>query len=313
MKPLEIPSGYGFIKTDSDSWNTSNPDSCMDRLMIWEPPRKFKDGSKRQDNPEYIISVDVSTGLGIARSVAAVWRLGTVSEPDEQVAQFITDQVEAVSLAAYLDAIGRFYSDGDGTDALMAIECNNQGIGTQAELQGHYGYSNFFVWEKYDARNPANRFSRAIGWWTTSRTRPLIIARLVKAIRSYVEPDPANPARVIRSTQPDCIINSPFTIEELQDFQVGANGRFDDARAYGNAHDDCLMAVAIALHVCQTRHFLEREPINEQRRRQLEERETQDALAARLATRRDYINTEFTIDEMRDGELSDSSGESDFL
>lgn len=305
-RPFEIPAGYGFSKIENSSWNTANLDSCMDRLMIWEAPRRFKDGTPRKEEVQYIVSADIASGMGLDRTVADVWRLGTVREPDEQVAQFVTNSVEAVAFAAYLDAIGRFYADNDELDALMAIECNQQGYSTQTELQGHYGYSNFHIWEYHGIREPARRFSRSIGWWTTPRTRPMIIGRLVKALRSYVIPDPENPATVVKSPDPDAIINSPFTIEELQDFQVGANGRLDQAEASGDSHDDCLMTAAIALHIANERHFLEREPLSEQRRNRMEADEKQALLAERLGQRCDFQNCDMTVAEMNNEYEPDS-------
>jgi hypothetical protein len=290
---LKAPSGYSFVPAPRHSWDSAQLDTMLDKLIIWEAPRA---------DSTYVVGVDTGMGLGQDRTVAEVFRSGTLEEPDEQVAQFITESVGAIEFAPYLNAIGRFYADGEGLDALLAIECNAAGIGTQSELQGHYGYSNFFVWEYYDARNPAARFSQRFGWYTSNRTRPEIISRLHKALNTYVMPDPENPARKVRAPQPELILNSPFTLDELQDFQVAYRGApISTAEASRGTHDDSIMACAIAFQVCQRRHFLEREPLNEQRRRYLEDREAQDLLSARLATKRDWQNTDATATEMKEG------------
>ena len=280
-KALVIPPGMGLRALPKHRWQTSDLDELMDVLLLWQLPRKGQ---------RYVMPADISGGVGLDRSVADVIRVGTLTEPDEQVAQFVTSKVDPIDFAGYLDVIGRFYQDEDGSSALAAVETNNHGIATQGELQRHYGYDNFFIWQYEDTRDPRRRYSTKIGWSTTARTRPIILARLLKAIKTV---DP-------RTGFPDYRINSLHTMAELRDFQT--QGHLWEAEAAEGAHDDCVITSAIGVHVSQTLHFEDREPLEEQRRRHAEEKRRQEEAAAHLKSKRDYQNSDIAWDEIHMGE-----------
>lgn len=276
-----IPPGYGFDVVPKQVWQKWQdlPD-FMSHLLMWEQPLK---------NHRYVMAVDVADGLGLDRSCITILRLATVERPAEEVAQFVTDSIEAIDLAAYCDAIGRFYRDDSSQEAYAAIETNNHGMATLAELLRHFGYHNHFVWQYEDAATPQGRFSRRVGWYTSVKTRPLILSRLVRALTTY---DPL-------SGFPDCRVNSPFTQEELADFHT--EGQLWEAEAAQGAHDDCLIALAIAIHVAQTLYHGEGEPLDDKRRRLAEERLRKDHLSEVMKTRRDFINTDATVEDMKEG------------
>ena len=235
-EPIAIPPGYGFNLLKKSAWydDQSHPDylaSLFDKLLIWEAPRKHY---------SYVVSVDVSSGMGLDRSVIEVLRCGTMTEPDEQVAQFVSDSVDPIELAYYIDPVGRFYHDDDDLGALVAIECNGQGLATQSELQHHCGYDNLYIWQHEDARDPRSRYTKAFGWYTTQRTRARMLARYHRAVSAVDE----------RTGLPDYRINSPLTMEELRDFV--SEGPVWMAEASGKAHDDTIMAGAISVEVATT-------------------------------------------------------------
>lgn len=254
---IEIPPGYRISTVPPEEWkllDTTDPrrfqETLMNSWMIWE---------ERLRGQSYIIGVDVADGLGHGhdRSVIDVLRRPTPEAPAEQVAQFITDEMDPVALANVIDPIGRYYKDDDGNEALVAIETNNHGILTQSELQGHLGYTNFYVWQRLDLRNPAQRYSRSIGWVTNKRTRPMMIGYIRTALE---EVDPLTGTG-------DVIVNSPFTISELRDFQAPEGFPSWMAEAAPGAHDDCVMALCIGLTVAYIELYGEEEPLSEKRRR----------------------------------------------
>src|SRR5678815_5862784 len=203
---LELPAGLGFLRIkESLSDLTISPETYFNKLWIWERPRR---------ECTYIMSVDIGGGQSQDRSVIDILREGTVSEPDEQVAQFVTDSIDAISFAGYIDAVGRLYHDGEGTEALAAIEINNQGIATQATLMQHFGYSNLYIWRHEDQVKPQNRWSRSYGWATTWKSRPIILAALFKAVTTFDE----------HTGLPDYHFHSPLTLQELRDFQAPSHG-----------------------------------------------------------------------------------------
>lgn len=273
---VALPAGYG-LRVLSER-ETRALDSLMDHLLVWEAPSKAE---------QYVISADVADGVGADRSVVDVTRVGTLERPDEQVAQFVSDSIDPIEFASIIDAIGRFYGDAEGYEALAAIECNNHGLATQAELERHLGYRHFFIWQYEDVAPGANRYTKRIGWYTSTKTRPIILTRYRKAVTTV---DPV-------TGHPDYRINSPFTIAELATFQVPPGYSIGDAQAVEGQFDDCLMAGAIGVHVAQTLHFEDRESLADMRRRLARERARASDLADRLRTRRDYQNTDATADE----------------
>jgi hypothetical protein len=269
-----VPPGYGFHRL-SPAALKALPSLRQSVLSIWEYPRPR--GTRR-----YVLAADVSDGLGQDYSVVDVIRLPTIEEPAEQVAQYITNRLDPKQLAFVCDAIGRLYPDEDGVEALAAIETNGHGLATQDTMQLHLGYSSFYVWEYADSATPERRYSTKIGWVTTNRTRPLLLASFYGAIL----------AEDAITAQPDFILNSPITRGELRHFITEST--IGEAEAARGQHDDCVMAAAIGYYVAWRMAGGEIEPIAERRRRRA-------ALRARAATERqpvgDYRNTGLTIEE----------------
>lgn len=268
--PLRIPPGHGMrvLKEEERlaAIMEADDEGLYDRLLIWEPPRR---------GFLYVISVDVSNGIGLDNSVIEVTRVGTMREPDEQVAQFVTNHVEPDDLAMFINPIGHLYVGRDGLPALVAIECNGLGLGAQANLQKQLGYQNLYIWQVLDARDPAKAFTQRYGWWTSQRSRPLILGEYYHAVKT-VDPN---------TGWPDYRINSPHTIRELATFI--SPGPLWMAEAAAGGHDDCIMAGAIGVHVAKTTQENFRETVHEARKRLTEE-------MARLDDRRKLGEQGFT-------------------
>lgn len=281
---LDIPPGYGFAAVHPSLWGER--EELLGKVMVWERPRK---------DQLYVLSADISDGIGLDRSCCDITRIGTLTEPEEQVAQYVSATIDPTDFASVLDVMGRLYRGSDGLEALAAVECNNHGLVTQSELQRHLGYDNFFIWQYEDAADPRRRFSTRIGWYTTQRTRPIILTRYIKKVKT-VDPN---------TGLPDYRINSPFTLEELRDFQVPPGGMLWQAEAdptAEDAHDDCIMTGAIGLHVCQTLQFEGNETVADTRKRKQEEKARKGIFEVRLKKKRDWANTDATEDEMRAGD-----------
>jgi hypothetical protein len=242
-----VPPGYGFRRLSKDQL-AQLPNLRGAVLAIWEYPRIR--GPRR-----YVMSVDVSDGLGQDYSVIDIIRQPTIDEPAEQVAQYCTNHLDPKALAFVADAIGRYYSDSDGIEAMAAIETNNHGLATQDTLQLHLGYSYFYVWEYADAATPERRYSTRIGWLTSPRTRPLLLASFYGAITTF---DPI-------AEIPDFILNSPLTRGELRHFITEST--IGESAAARGQHDDCVFAAAIGFYVAWRMSGGEIEPIAERRRR----------------------------------------------
>jgi hypothetical protein len=262
-------------------------------MAIYEYPRTR---GKRQ----YILAADVSFGIGQDYSVVTVVRVGTIDEPPEDVAQYVTNVLTPVQLSYVCDAIGRLYCDEEGVEALAAIETNiGPGLSTQDTLQLHLGYTNFYVWEYYDSANPDRRYSTKIGWATTQRTRPIMISAFHEAITTI---DPA-------TQLPDYRVNSPITRQELRHLIIPPGHTLGEAEAARGHHDDAVISAAIGYYIAYRLAGGEAEPIAERRRR----KSALDAYHAQQSTvvqRRDWRNSDIEAEKIPQG-VTDGSEDDD--
>ena len=106
----------------------------------------------------------------------------------------------------------------------MCIESNFSSFPNKELVR--LGYSNMFVREKEDKYTGI--MDKSYGFKTTSITRPVIIAELVKIVRESVE-----------------LINDKLTLEEMLTFVRNEKGR---PEAQQGAHDDLVMGLAIAYY-----------------------------------------------------------------
>lgn len=252
--PFRIAPGYGMrvlgVEERARRLATLELEPApKDVLLVYEPPRR---------GFLYVVSVDVSTGTGLDNSVIEVTRVATIREPDEQVAQFVTNRIDEMDLAYIIDPVGRLYKGKDDQFALVGIECNGMGLSTQNELLRHIGYNNLYIWQYLDAVE-GHQFTTKYGWYTNQRSRPIMLQRYVHAIKTV---DP-------RTGIPDYRVNSPHTFHEMADFQTP--GPLWLAEATDGATDDCIMAGAIGVHIAQTLQYDQRETVHEARRRMSEE------------------------------------------
>ena len=273
-----LPAAYGFSRLSVEQLRLRH--DLFNLLQIWEHPRTR--GSRR-----YIMGVDVSDGIGKDRSVVAVHRMGTIEEPEEQVALYVTHSITPVQLAYAVDALGRLYVDEDRYEAMAVIECNNHGLSTQDTLQLHLGYSHLYRWEYLDSADPKRRYSTKVGWVTTPRTRPMLLDKLYESL-THLDP-------VTHCT--DLLVHAAILRDELADFQT--EGALWEAAAARGAHDDVVMATAIAHYIAWRLQGGEQEPLSERRARLHAERAARNAAgpAGLAAQTRDWRNTGCTADE----------------
>lgn len=271
---MAVPPGYGFRRLSPQELRDL-PNMSHSVMAIYEYPRT-------RGQFRYVVGVDVGGGLGFDYSAITVTRMPTIEEPMEDVAQYVSNKVRPAELAAICDAIGRYYADHDGIEAVMAIELNNHGVAVQDLLQLHLGYFNFFVWEYIDAADPSSRFSKRIGWTTTARTRPILLEKFHDLVTAM---DPITGFAEYR-------VNSSVTRAEMRHF-ITETGDLGDAEHAKEQHDDGIFATAISAFVAHKLSGGEVEPIAERRRR----RAQLVALANQTGRRRDYRNSAVTLEE----------------
>jgi len=205
---------------------------------MWEPP---------EAGESYAIGVDPAEGVGRDRSVTQVIKIGTVSHPDIQVAEFACDFLDPVDYAACVNAIGQLYKDSEGNEAFCTVEVNAPcGDSMVNNLRSRLGYNNLYIWKAYD--RITNMYTNKFGWWTNRTTRPKIIAAGLHAFMYN-----------------DLIINSAFTLDEMEDFERDHTVATGKARV--GTHDDRIMALLICYWGAHDDEWISGEDVAEARRR----------------------------------------------
>jgi hypothetical protein len=277
-----VPPGYGFRRLPKTELQALP--ALLNVLAIYEYPRTR--GQRR-----YVMSVDVGDGLNTPESDFSdinIIRQPTIEENAEQVAHYRTKKLSPSQLASVCDAIGRLYPDEDGIEALAAIETNNHGLSTQDTLQLHLGYAHFYVWEVADAASQEKRFTQRIGWYTTPRTRPMLLDKFVESITTI---DPISGVTDLR-------LNAPATRRELRHF-ISVSGKLEDAEAAPGQHDDGIMSAGIGYYVAWRLAGGEAEPIAERRKRRSALRAM--ALESGASSLRDWRNSAVSAASMKIG------------
>lgn len=121
--------------------------------------------------------------------------------------------------ARQMYCLGKYYNN-----ALIAIEANFSSYPIR-ELE-KLGYGNQYVRESEDSFT--HRIKQSFGFKTTGVTRPLVLAELVGIVREHAD-----------------WIYDRKTLEEMLTFVRSESGR---AQAQHGAHDDCILALAIAYY-----------------------------------------------------------------
>ncbi len=146
-------------------------------------------------------------------------------------AAVIRHQTDEDLYAKQMFCLGRYYNT-----ALIGIETNFSTYPVM-ELE-RLKYPKQYVRESVDDYTHAVK--RAYGFQTNGKTRPVIISELIKACREDVS-----------------IVCDRTTLEEMLTFVRDENFR---PAAEEGAHDDCVMALAIAHHIRRQQSYLEDEP-----------------------------------------------------
>ena len=162
----------------------------------------------------YVIGADTA-GDGSDWFVAQVLRADT----GEQAA-VLRMRTDEDTFARQLYCLGRHFGD-----ALIAVEVNFSTF--PVKMLDMMRYPSIYVREKNDTFEGGVR--KAYGFRTDSLTRPLIIAELIQTVREHAE-----------------TINDRTTIEEMLTFVRNEKLR---PEAEEGAHDDAVMALAIANHI----------------------------------------------------------------
>ena len=209
------PEAAGYFLCQDDGRGLSriqwveDPGGC---IRIYRPPEAGK---------PYVIGGDTA-GEGSDFFVGQVLDNTT----GEQVA-VLRHQSDEDLYAKQMYCLGTYYNT-----ALIGIETNWSTYPVLELERLHYPRQ--YVRESVD--DYTHRARHSFGFWTSSKTRPIILSELIKAVREDVS-----------------ILNDTVTMEEMLTFVRGEDYR---PAAEAGAHDDCVMALAIAHHIRPQQSYL---------------------------------------------------------
>lgn len=211
LTPMEafISTGRNVFKVvDLEKHRIQTPIDFKWEMSIWEKPLP---------KMRYVIGCDVAEGLGGDYSVIEVYNANT----GEQAAEYVSNAVAPDRLGDYLVEIGNYYNK-----AFMVVEVNNHGRATLDSIK--HRYYNIYRRQVYD--KVSNTSTEALGWRTTSVTKPLLVDNLEQAVREQ-----------------SIHIHSKRSIQEMRVFVQTEEPGKQGFGAEGDKHDDTVIANGLAL------------------------------------------------------------------
>ncbi len=185
------------------------------------------DVERRISGARYVVSADVALGQkGADYSCCEVIKIGDGHQLDEQVASW-HGYMDPYNFADIVLALCWYYNE-----ALAAVEVNSFGMATNTRLMRDYEYENIYRFKRMDRLK--HFMTDIVGWWTDYKSKRSLIAHMSKMMLDN-----------------QVVIRDKYLIDELRDFtEDGAEGE--------GAHDDIVIAFAIALYCGHEGEFEER-------------------------------------------------------
>lgn len=195
----------GFLDYSGTNYAIKFKDKENGVLKVWEEPRP---------NGRYFIGADIGLGVGGDPSCASV-----MDENLVQVAE-LHGQIAPDQMGEHLQKLAKWYNH-----AWLGIEANSFGIACIDAVKRTY--SKLYFSYKIDGRS--DQRTKRIGWWTDSKSKPLMIGEFAKAVR-----------------EESIELNSRELMEEMGTYVLGDDG---SVNAEVGCNDDRVIASMIALQV----------------------------------------------------------------
>ncbi len=194
------------------------PDKNGGPLVIWRKPIKKDEKTGRPHR--YVLTVDASSGKGADFTALQVLDVDEFEQVAEMQVKIPPEQAAEIAYK-----LGRVYND-----ALIVCEITGGwGFSVDQKLRRELKYKNPYTRRVID--RISKRFTDKVGFDTTSKTRPLILAALEEAIR-----------------EKELGLYSLRAVSEMASFIIDDNGK---PAARSGAHDDLVLSLALAVFVCQ--------------------------------------------------------------
>ena len=199
------PTSRGDLSIEPGKQKPSLSPDSTGSLSIWEKPL----GTSR-----YFIGADCGLGQGGDPSCAVV-----LDHKLKQVAE-LHGQIPPDKFGEALIKLGTYY-----LNAWIGVEANSFGIACLDAMKKKYRQLYF----QYTSDERTDHQTKKIGWWTTAKTKPIMISDFGEALRERSIKLPSRPL-----------------CEELTTYVIDDSG---SANAELGCHDDRIIAACIALQV----------------------------------------------------------------
>lgn len=200
-------------------------DEDGERTFEWEhdPHGELLVYRKHDPHESYSIGGDVGAGVRKDSSVAAV-----LDSRRRLVAVWRSDRYLPDYFGVVIHQLGRFYND-----AQACVERNNHGAVTNYLLEkggeGLPPYPHVYREMTYDKVTDTE--TEFVGFFTSEKSKPMVLDKLRAEVRDgTIE------------------ILDEATLQEMQQFIVTETGRMEAEKGH---HDDCVIALALANHICE--------------------------------------------------------------
>jgi phage terminase large subunit-like protein len=195
----------GYLDYAGTNYAIKFHDKSNGVLKVWAEPHP---------NRRYFIGADIGLGVGGDPSCACV-----LDDQLNQVAE-LHGQLAPDQMGDKILTLAKWYNQ-----AWVGIEANSFGIAAIDAVKKLYGKLYFSY--KIDGRT--DQRTRRIGWWTDTKTKPLMIGEFAKAVR-----------------EESITLNSRELMEEMGTYVLGDDG---SVNAEKGCNDDRVIAAMIAMQV----------------------------------------------------------------
>lgn len=201
------PIKRGYLHWDKSTKSVSFIEDPKGYVSIWKEPERDR---------TYCIGADVAEGLAHGD-----YSTGVVADDDFDIVAMWHGHIDPDLFGIELIKLGYYFNY-----AYLGVEGNNHGLTTLTTIKRE-GYWNLFYTKSYDRFT--DQTTQKLGWYTTIRTKPLMIDKLAEFVREM-----------------HLGIYSDLIISEMFTYVIEDNGK---TNAQSGCHDDTVMACAILLQL----------------------------------------------------------------
>lgn len=186
---------------------------------------------------EYCLGADVAEGIDLKvkgkKQIGDRSSFHIINRETGGLAASWVGHIAADTFGKMLVAVGKYYNE-----AFLGIEANNHGL-TTLTIVKMYDYDLERVYHRESYENEFDTYTKKMGWWTSVKTKPLLVDNLAAALRHHYI------GYVTQIDGKDKFVGGlpASTISELGTFTKDAQGRTGGTEG---CYDDQVISLGIA-------------------------------------------------------------------